>query len=248
MAIGVLLAGAGVLVSLTAAPVDAATVGCNGSLVTTSLAPGDSGSCTFSYSETAAQLGNPFSVTVSVDTTSTAGHGTAGSGTATEALIDGQASGLQVAVTDSSGNTFGAGTPTCSGGYPDAVSCSSKDDAQPVPGTTATSSWSDTFTISWSLPLAAGNPYQGGNATVTVTPFYNGMSAPTPVATPTPTGGVLGVSFSPTPTGGVLGASTPSTGAGPSTGSLVVIALGMMLLLIGASGLGWATRSRRETP
>jgi hypothetical protein len=45
-----------------------------------------------------------------------------------------------------------------------------------------------------------------------------------------------------------LGASTPSTGAGPSTGSLVVIALGMMLLLIGASGLGWATRSRRETP
>ncbi len=249
MAIGVLLAGAGVLVSLTAAPVDAATVGCNGSLVTTSLAPGDSGSCTFSYSETAAQLGNPFTVTVSVVTSSTSGKGAAGSGTATEALVDGTATGLHVTVTDSADNTFDLGTPTCSGASPDAGSCSSSALNQAVPGTLDTSSWSDTFTVSWSLPLAAGNPYQGGSATVTVTPYYNGIPVSTPVPASSPGGAVLGISYSPSPSGGVLGASTPSTGAGPtSTASLVLIALGMVLLLIGASGVGWASRSRLRIP
>jgi hypothetical protein len=249
MAIGILLASAGLLLTLTVAPVDAAALSCNGALATASLVPGDSGSCTFSYSETAAQLGNPFTVTLDIDSTSTSGGGSAGSQTATEALLDGRATGLQVTVTDSSGNSFGLGTSSCSATYPDATTCSSKHDAQPVPGTTATSSWTDTFTISWSLPLAAGNPYQGGNATVTVTPFYNGMSAPTPVATSTPGSGVLGISYSPSPSGGVLGASTPSTGAGPtSTASLVLIALGMVLLLIGASGVGWASRSRRRIP
>jgi hypothetical protein len=116
------------------------------------------------------------------------------------------------------------------------VSCSSKDDDQMIPGTTATSSWSDTFTISWSLLLAAGNPYQGSSATVTVTPYYNGTPAPSPSPNPSPTGAVSAV-------------STPSTGAGPtSTGSLVLIALGMVLLLIGASGVGWASRSSRRIP
>jgi hypothetical protein len=249
MAVGVLLTGAGLLISLTAAPVAAATVGCDGSLVTTSLEPGDSGSCTFSYSETAGQLGNPFTVAVSVDTTSTSGNGAAGTGTATEALLDGQTTGLQVTVTDSSGNTFALGALTCSGTYPAAASCSSNDPNQAVPGTTDTSSWTDTFTIAWTLPLAAGNPYQGGNATVTVTPFYNGVPAPTPSSSPTPTGGVSGISSGPSPTGGVSAASTPSTGAGPiPTSSLVLIALGMVLLLAGAYGIGVATRSRRRTP
>ncbi len=94
------------------------------------------------------------------------------------------------------------------------------------------SSWSDTFTISWSLPLAAGNPYEGAS----VTAYYNGTPAPSP-------------SPSPSPTGGVSAASTPSTGAGPiPTSSLVLIALGMVLLLAGAYGIGAATRSRRQTP
>jgi len=249
MAIGVLLAGAGVLVSLTAAPVDAATVGCNGSLVTTSLAPGDSGSCTFSYSETAAELGNPFTVTVSVDTTSTSGNGAAGSGTATEALVDGTATGLQLTVTDSAANTFGLGTLSCIGTYPDAASCSSSDLNQAVPGTLDTSSWSDTFTVSWALPLAAGNPYQGGSATITVTPFYNGIPAPTPIPTPTPTSGVAGASSTPTPAGGVAGATTPSTGTGPlPLSSLILIALGLALLLAGSLGITAASRSRRRAP
>jgi hypothetical protein len=250
MAIGALLVGSGLLVSLTAAPVSAAaTVGCDGSLVTSSLEPGDSGSCTFSYSETATKLGNPFTVTVSVDTTSTSGSGTAGSGSATEALLDGQPTGLHVTVTDSAGNTYGIGTLSCSGSYPDAASCSSSDLNQAVPRTTGTSAWSDTFTISWTLPLAAGNPYQGGNATVTVTPFYNGVPASTPSPSPTPTGGVSAASSGPSPTGGVSAASTPSTGAGPiPTSSLVLIALGMVLLLAGAYGVGVVTRSRRRTP
>ena len=247
MALGVLLASAGLLLTLTATSADAAAVSCNGSLVSSSLLPGDSGTCTLSYSETAAQLGNPFTVTVNVHASSASGSGTVGSGTATEALLDGTATSLQVAITDSAGNTFGLGASSCSGTYPDAASCSSSDLDQAVPGMLDTSSWSDTFTITWSLPLAAGNPYQGGNATVTVTPYYNGTPAPSP--SPSPGGGVLGISFSPSPSGGVLGASTPSTGAGPtSTASLVLIALGMVLLLIGASGVGWASRSRRRIP
>jgi hypothetical protein len=248
MLAGVILAGAGLVLTLAVAPVDAASVGCNGSLITSSLEPGDSGSCTFSYSETAAQLGNPFTVTVSVATTSISGSGAAATGTATEALLDGQPNGLQVTVTDSSGNTFGAGTISCSGAYPYASSCSSSDPNQAVPGTTGTSSWTDTFTIGWKLPLAAGNPYQGGSAVVTVTPFYNGIPAPSPSPSPTPTGGVAGASTGPTPAGGAP-ASTPPTGAGPiPTSSLVLIALGMLLLLVGAYGIGVATHSRRQTP
>jgi hypothetical protein len=158
---------------------------------------------------------------------------------------------LQVSVSDSSGNTFGIGTPSCTGTYPDATSCTSTDESQVVPGASRVSSWSDTITVSWSLPLAAGNPHEGGSATVTVTAYYNGTPAPPPSPSPSlsPTGSVGAITSSPTPTGGVSAASTPSTGAGPTpTSSLVLIALGMVLLLIGASGVGWAGRSRRRTP
>jgi hypothetical protein len=250
MTLGALLSGAGLVLALTAAPVDAATVSCNATLATTPLVPGDSGNCTFSYAETAAQAQNqPFTVTLGVNTVSKSGNGAAPSGTATEALFDGQATGLQVSVSDSSGNTFGIGTPSCTGTYPDATSCTSTDESQVVPGASSVSSWSDTITVSWSLPLAAGNPYEGGSATVTVTAYYNGTPAPSPSPSPSPTGSALAATFSPSPTGAVSAVSTPSTGAGPtSTASLVLIALGMVLLLIGASGVGWASRSRRRTP
>ena len=251
MILGVLLSGAGLVLALATTPVDAATVSCNATLATP-LVPGDSGNCTFSYAETAAQAQNqPFTVTLGVNTVSKAGNGAAASGTATEALLDGQTTGLQVSVSDSSGNTFGIGTPSCAGAYPDATSCTSTDGSQVVPGASSVSSWVDTITVSWSLPLVAGNPYEGGSATVSVTAYYNGTPAPvsTPVPASSPGGAVLGISYSPSPSGGVLGASTPSTGAGPtSTASLVLIALGMVLLLIGASGVGWASRSRRRIP
>jgi hypothetical protein len=250
MALGVLLSGAGLVLALTATPVDAATVSCNANLATAPLIPGDSGSCTFSYTETAAQAQNqPFTVTVGVNTASTSGNGAADSGTATEALLDGRATGLQVSVSDASGNSFGVGTPLCTGIYPDAASCSSADDGQVVPGANSVSSWSDTITVSWSLPVAAGNPYQGGSATVTVTAYYNGIPAPTPVPTPTPTGGVAAASSTPTPAGGVSSASTPSTGTGPTPlSSLILIALGLALLLAGSLGITAAGRSRRRAP
>jgi hypothetical protein len=248
LAAGVVLVGTGLLIGLTAAPVSAAaTVGCDGWSVSTSLVPGDSGSCTFSYTETAAKLGNPFTVTVSVTTSSHSGGGAAGTGTATEALLDGQSTGVQVSVTDSAGKRFGLGRLTCSGSYPDASSCSSGDPNQAVPGATGTSSWTGTFTIAWRLPITAGNPYQGGSAVVTVTPFYNGIPAPTPSPTttpaPTPTGGVAGASTTAAPSGGGSPESTPPTGAGPiPLGSLILLALGMALLLAGVTGVAIATR------
>lgn len=243
MAIGLLATTSGLLLALTAAPVDAATVSCGSTLTATSLVPGDSGSCTFSYSETAASLGNPFTVTVDVDTTSTSGGGSSGSGTATEALLDGQSTGLQVSLTDAASNTFGVPTPTCTGTYPNASSCTGHDDDQAVPGTTGTTSWSDTFTISWTFPLSAGNPYQGGSGTVTVTPYYNGTPAPSP--SPSPTSSVLGISVSPSPTVAGSAVSTPSTGAGPSTPSLVLVAIGMVLVFFGLLGIGLAGRRRQ---
>jgi hypothetical protein len=250
MMLGVLLSGAGLVLALTATPVEAATMTCGATLASTPLVPGATGSCTFTNTETATQAQNqPFTVTLDIDATSASGDGASRSGTATEALLDGRTTGLQVTVSDSAGNTFGTGTPSCTGTYPNATPCSSTDDGQAVPGAVGVRSWSDTFTISWSLPLAAGNPYEGASATVTVTAYYNGVPAPTPSSTPTPTGGVAGASTTPTPTGGVSAASTPSTGAGPiPTSSLVLIALGMVLLLAGAYGAAAATRSRRRTP
>jgi hypothetical protein len=223
---------------------------CSATLATTPLVPGAAGSCIFTYTETATQAQNqPFTVTLDVDGTSASGGGASGNATAAEALLDGQATGLQVTVSDSAGNTYGIGTPSCTGTYPEATSCSSTDDDQAVPGAVGISTWSDTFTISWSLPLAAGNPYEGGSATVTVTAYYNGIPAPSTRHSPTPTGGVSGISSGPSPTGGVSAASTPSTGAGPTPmSSIVLIAVGMALLLAGACGVGAATRSQRPTP
>jgi len=250
MTLGVLLSGAGLVLALTATPVEAATMTCGATLATTPLVPGATGSCTFTDTETAAEAQNqPFTVTLDVDSTSASGGGASGNGTATEALLDGRTTGLQVTVSDSAGNTFGTGTPSCTGTYPNATRCSSTDDGQAVPDAVGVSSWSDTFTISWSLPLAAGNPYEGASATVSVTVYYNGVPAPSPSPGPTPTGGVAAASTGPTPAGGVSAASTPSTGAGPiPTSSLVLIALGMVLLLAGAYGVAAATRSRRRTP
>ena len=250
MTLGVLLSSAGLVLALTATPVEAATMTCSATLATTPLVPGAAGSCTFTDTETATQAQNqPFTVTLNVDSTSASGGGASGNGVATEALLDGRTTGLQVIVWDSAGNTFGIGTPTCTGTYPDVTRCSTTDDGQAIPGATGVSTWSDTFTISWSLPLAAGNPYQGASATVSVTAYYNGVPAPTPSSSPSPTGGVSGISSGPSPTGGVSAASTPSTGAGPiPTSSLVLIALGMVLLLAGAYGIGVAPRSRRRTP
>lgn len=248
--LGVLLSCAGLVLALTATPVGATTMTCSATLATTPMVPGATGSCTFTDTETATQAQNqPFTVTLDVNSTSASGGGASEGGTATEALFDGRTTGLQVTVSDSAGNTFGIGAPSCAGTYPDATRCSSTDDGQAVPGAVGVSSWSDTFTISWSLPLAAGNPYEEASATVTVTAYCNGVPAPSSSPSPSPTGGVAAASSGASPSGGVPAATTPSTGAGPiPTSSLVRIALGMVLLLAGAFGIGAVTRSRRRTP
>jgi len=248
MAIGILLAGGGLLFTLTESTAEAASVTCDTTLASTSLFPGSSGSCVVSFAESAARPGKPFTVTVDVRTTSASGSAESSGGTAAEALLDGQPAGLQVTISDSARNRYGLGAVTCSGSYPDASACSSSDDNQPVPGASDLSSWNDTFTIAWYLPRTAGNPYQGGSATVTVTPYYSGVPAtpPTPAGSPSPSGGVAGASETPTPSGAALPASIPATGAGPSGPTQVLLGIGLGLLLLGGCGLAVSSRARRR--
>lgn len=96
----------------------------------------------------------------------------------TEALLDGQPDGLQVIILDSYGNTFGVGSVTCQGSYPNASTCSSSNQGQLVAkvghtfvnaGGSVDSGWSDTFVVNYALPFAAANPYQGGTAAIVLT-------------------------------------------------------------------------------
>jgi hypothetical protein len=235
VAIGGLVCVGGAVLATTATPVEAATVSCSATHAATPLVPGASGTCIFSYTETAQQAEHQrFSVTLDVDTLSRSG-GAPGK-TASEALLDGRASGLNVSVSDSARNTFGTGTPSCRGIYPKATPCSSMDHGQAVRGGVGITQWSDTFTVAWSLPRSAGNPYQAGSATITLTVHFIGAS-----------GSQTGPSA--TPTSGVLASSTPVTGVGsnPFPG-LVLIAAGFGLLLIGATRIPVANRRKRSVP
>ena len=235
LAIGGLVAVAGVALATTATPVEAATVSCSATRATTPLVPGASGKCIFKYAETAQQAQHQrFTVTLNVDTVATSGGGSGN--TASEALLDGRPTGLRVKVSDSARKTFGIGTPSCSGTYPKAAPCSSADHAQAVRGAINIAHWSDTFTVAWSLPRSAGNPYQGGSATITLTVYFNGTNgAP--------------ASPSPSPTSGVLAASTPSTGIGsiPML-SLVLIGAGIGLLALAFTRMLRTSRPRRPVP
>ena len=232
---GVLLFGAGILLATTAVPVAASAVTCGTTRSTTPLAPGASGRCLFRFAESAKQAQHQrFTVTLEVDTTATSGGGSGN--TASEAPLDGRATGLHVVVSDSERDTFGGGTPSCNGAYPNATPCSSAALDQAVHGGIDVAHWSDTFTMSWWLPRSAGNPYQGGSATMTVTAHFNGITgAP--------------ASPSPSPTSGVLAASTPSTGVGsiPML-SLVLIGAGIGLLALAFTRMMRTSRPRRPVP
>jgi hypothetical protein len=148
--------------------------------------------------------------------------------------LDGRTTGLQVTVSDSAGNTFGIGTPSCIGSYPHATHCSTADRGQAVPGAAGVATWSDTFAVAWSLPISAGNAYQGGSASVSVTADYNGIPA--------------APSSSVGPPGGIAGVSTPVTGAGIiSVASLVLVLVGMSLTLFSVTRLGDTGRWREPT-
>ena len=232
---GMLLCGEGIILAITAGPVEAATVTCSATGSTTPLTPGASGRCVFRFAESADQAQHQrFTVTLDVDTSATSGRG---SGTvASEALLDGRATGLHVVVSDSEHDTFAVATPSCTGTYPNASPCSSTDHDQAVRGGIDVAHWSDTFTMSWWLPRSARNPYQGGSATITVTAHFNGTAGP-------PT------SPSPSPTSGVLAATTPSTGVGSlPLLSLVLISVGTGLVLFGVTRIKASSRPRRLVP
>jgi hypothetical protein len=235
LALGGLVSVGGAVLAVNATPVEAATVSCSATHATTPLVPGASGRCIFSYAETAQQAQHQrFSVTLDVNTFATSG-GASGK-RASEALLDGRGTGLNVSISDSARNTFGVGIPSCTGTYPKATPCASTDHGQAVRGAVDITHWSDTFTVAWSLPRSAGNPYQGGRATITLTAYFNGISDSS-------------ASPSPSPTGGLLAASTPATGVGfILVPALLLIAAGIGLLLLGGTRIPSVSPPRRPAP
>jgi hypothetical protein len=267
----------------TANPTSAAGLNvCGNSL---SMAPGDSGTCSEIISDTSAPTNtSTVDVTVVIATVSTSGGGspTATPPAATEALLDGTSTGLQVvSITDTNtGQTFSLGSVSCytdssmatAASYPTAAYCESTSPSELVASSVDNATFSNTFVINWSFPLAAGNPYQGSGATISVTATFTGTggatptptptttatptpsatATPTPSATSTPSGAVKGVSTaSPTPSpsasprkhGAVAAANTP-----PTTGAQLPIVLSRVLIVIGLvlifAGL-WVWRRQR---
>ncbi|MGA9775876.1 MAG: hypothetical protein WBU92_08140, partial [Candidatus Dormiibacterota bacterium] len=216
--------GLGVVAALTAAPVSAAGFTVCGQTV--SLAPGDSGTCmdTVTWSGATSYSG-PVNVALDVSTQANSAGSALGPGVGTEAVLDGTATGLQVTVTDSAGSTYSIGTVSCFGSAPPSASaspphaayCQSSDQNQQV-ATSQPKGYSDTFSVHWLLPLAAGNQYQGGGATVTLGAVLTGTAS----------GAVFGAS---TQQGG---ASTPGTGAQlPAYLSWALVLVGLVAILVG---------------
>ncbi|MGA2872131.1 MAG: hypothetical protein ABSF27_00835 [Candidatus Dormibacteria bacterium] len=228
---GLLTGAAGIVVGVAGlVPASAAVLGACG--ISTTLVPGDSGSCSGIISDTTSpSYSGPVDVTLVIGTTSSSAGRASGSGTGTEALLDGQADGLQVTVTDTTtGQTFALGpiscytdsTKTVLASYPNAAYCVSSSSSQIVATSVQNTTFSDNFVIDWSFPLAATNPYEGSGATITLVATFTGATA----------GGVLGASTG--PAGGVLGASTPTTGAGlPGTLSSLLLVMGIAMVLAG---------------
>jgi len=241
--VGLIVGAAGAVAAVAATmPASAASLGaCGGSIA---LAPGDTGSCSETVSDTSDSTSTPVNVSLVINTTSTSGGGTAGSGAGTEAVLDGLASGLQVSVKDTTtGHTFSLGTISCytdssesaAASYPDATYCASSSKSQTVASDVDNASFGDSFVISWSFPLAAGNLYQGGGAIVQIASSYTGSTSGS---------GTLGASTG--PTGGVLGASTPTTGAAlPELVGELLLSVGFLLVLTGM--YFYAGRQRRQS-
>lgn len=232
---GLLCVGFGTIGVLTVARVAAASLTVCGKSV--SLAPGDAGTCTYTirWSGEGTYRGR-VNVALDVAVSSYASGVALGHAVGTEALLDGTSVGLQVAITDSAGNTYGIGTVSCfaapppsaPASPPNAAYCRSSDENQVV-ASSEPKGYRDTFTVHWSFPLAAGNQYQGGGATVTLQAVLTGSAS----------GAVLGASAQP---GGVGGAGTPDTGAQlPAYLPEAVIGVGLGLLLAGT----WRWRRER---
>jgi hypothetical protein len=271
--VGLGMGGVGTVLGLAAvSPVSAA-----GSLRICSASirvmPGDGGTCTETIRDSAdPRYGGPVDVSIVISTVSNSGGGPAvfdqagtasGSGpVGTEALLDGQPTGLQVARVADRNHVYELGPISCYSGpppapsatYPDASYCQSQSTRQLVAVNVDNATFSDAITIFWSFPISAGNVYQGGSASITIVPTFTASTGPVgPPAghtpTPSPTGAVKGASTTsppapPSPGGHqrVLGASAPNTGAQLSVVlSRALIVAGLALVLIGL----WVRRRRR---
>lgn len=102
--------------------------------------------------------------------------------------------------------------------------------------------FSHNFAISWSFPLAASNPYQGGGVTIQLQFTYTGTTS----------GSVLGASTGTSGTGtsgGQLAASTPATGAAlPEMLGKLLLGAGFLLALAGVLLYLRGQRSRPFQP
>jgi hypothetical protein len=93
------------------------------------------------------------------------------------------------------------------------------------------------FVISWSFPLAASNPYEGGGVTIQLQFTYTGTTS----------GSVLGASTG--TSGGQLAASTPATGAAlPEMLGKLLLGAGFLLALAGVLLYLRGQRSRPFQP
>jgi len=249
--LGLASGGAGTAIGLAAATTVSAATTLNVCGTSAALMPGSSGTCQETFASP--YPGQPVKVSLRISSTSMAAGGEQGSDVGTEALLDGTQTGLQVQIiNDSTGQLFLVGKVACYSSpemsqqatYPAASYCVSNTSGLPVTTTGGGRVSAETFTVRWLMPLAAGNPYQGGSASVTLQPTFTDLS--------TPAGGVLGQSTTAPGQpggdpgsgqhGGVLGAQTPSTGADlPIALSRVLIVLGLVMLLAGL----WLWRQRR---
>ncbi|MDA8332370.1 MAG: hypothetical protein M0027_14445 [Candidatus Dormibacteraeota bacterium] len=249
--LGLLSGGTGTALGLAASTTVSAATTLSVCGTSAALMPGSSGSCQETFANP--YVGHPVKVVLRVSSASMSAGGKPGSALGTEALLDGTQTGLQVQIiNDSTGQLFLVGPVACytsaeldqPAAYPNASYCVSDTGNLPVTTAGGGRVAAETFTVRWLMPLAAGNPYQGGSASVTVQPVFTNLS--------TPAGGVLGQSTTaPGQPGGdpgagqhqgVLGAQTPSTGADlPIALSRLLIVVGLLMFLGGL----WLWRQRR---
>jgi len=141
----------------------------------TAIQPGDAGSCQFTvtYAGTVSGgvwLGMDLAVTNPVPGVPVAPYAPGASGdvpAAAAGLYDSSASGLQVTITDNQPSPVTYMSGTTWNGAPTVGATPSVADLL-VDTTPVTATSSVTFTVSWQLPISAGNAYDGAASTISI--------------------------------------------------------------------------------
>jgi hypothetical protein len=161
-AVGTLLLGAtfGFFSSTPASETNSFTAGtvtlssdATGKCTVTNIAPGDSGTCTFAATYSGS-LPAYLALNVAV-------------GAGTTPLYDSSVNGLQFNVTDSQTSSVSYMNGTTLNGA--ATSGNSPSASNLLVNKNSFSSGTITWTVAWSLPTSAGNAYQAGSSTLTLT-------------------------------------------------------------------------------